>query len=65
MQAQTQKNGYDLKRLSRVNISIILIISSLILIQAAITKGVGTEFFDKLPRVLTICIISLIVFSYT
>ena len=62
MGAKTQKIGYDLKRVSRVNISIILIISSIILIQTAITKGVGTEFFIDAPRVLTVCIISVIVF---
>lgn len=62
MKTNTQQIGYNLKRVSKVNISIILIISSILLFQTAITKGFGTEFFDNLPRALAICIISAIVF---
>jgi methyl-accepting chemotaxis protein len=62
MGAQTQKIGYDLKRVSKVNISIILIMSSILLIKPVITNGFGTEFFRDAPRILGVCIICIIVF---
>jgi methyl-accepting chemotaxis protein len=59
---KTEIVGYDLKRVNKVNIFIIVLVSLIRLIQITITTGFGEEFAYNLPRASIVCIVCIILY---
>lgn len=59
---ETQEIGYDLKRVSKVNIAVIYIAAAILIIQTMITMGTGGDFITILSEVMIVVVIITIVF---